>query len=306
MIAFQSNRSNLSEIDTIRSDGTGRRQLTKGSGIWPSFSRQSRIAFASARDGNLEIYSMDADGTNQKRLTNHPAADTYPDWSPDGSQIVFASDRSGNSDLFVMNADGSGVRQLTFTNGFVEEDPAWSPDGREIAFFRFSGGRELQKYEIGVMSSNGADYRGVGVGTAGPAWSPDGSRIAAPGLGPFGVYFRARDGSQLRPGLVRVSTAAKPAATSRRLVGTVGPGARISLKISGKKVLSLRAGRYGIVVNDLTSRHNFHLVGAGVNLSTGGPANRGRVRWSDNFVKGRYRYFSDASPRKLRGSFVVK
>ena len=36
---------------------------------------------------------MNADGSNLANLTNHPAEDSTPSWSPDGSQMVFATDR---------------------------------------------------------------------------------------------------------------------------------------------------------------------------------------------------------------------
>ena len=62
-------------VFTIRTDGTGLRQLTHSSG-----------------------------GT----VNNNPHS-----WSPDGKKIVFARKRDDLSDLFVMNADGSGARQLT-------------------------------------------------------------------------------------------------------------------------------------------------------------------------------------------------
>ena len=54
-------------------------------------SNRDRIVFSSYRDGNAEIYVMDADGGNQENLTNHPASDTQPDWSPDGTKIAFCS-----------------------------------------------------------------------------------------------------------------------------------------------------------------------------------------------------------------------
>ncbi len=42
----------------------------------------AKIAFTSRRDGNEEIYMMSPDGSNQTNLTNHPAQDSYADWSP--------------------------------------------------------------------------------------------------------------------------------------------------------------------------------------------------------------------------------
>ncbi|MEA2933255.1 MAG: TolB protein, partial [Actinomycetota bacterium] len=94
---------------------------------------QGRITFASTRDGNLEIYAMDATGRNQTRLTSNPTEDSYPDWSPDGSQIVFETDRDGNFDLYVMNADGSGQHHVTDSPA-SDQFGAWSPDGSKIAF----------------------------------------------------------------------------------------------------------------------------------------------------------------------------
>src|SRR3954470_47000 len=50
---------------------------------------------------------------------------------------------------------------------------------------------------------------------------------------------------------------AHPSATT--LKGTVGPGFTISLTTGGKKVTSLKAGTYKIVVSDKASVHNFVL-----------------------------------------------
>jgi hypothetical protein len=65
------------------------------------------------------------------------------------------------------------------------------------------------------------------------------------------------------------------------LTGTDGPGFTITLKKGKTNVRSLKAGKYKIVVKDLSNIHNFHLTGPGVNKKTGvGPkgASRGRSR----------------------------
>src|SRR5690606_41016993 len=62
---------------------------------------------------NFEIWVMDADGSNKQRLTDHPAMDSNPVWSADGSAILFESWRDGNLEIYRMNADGSDVRRLT-------------------------------------------------------------------------------------------------------------------------------------------------------------------------------------------------
>jgi hypothetical protein len=45
----------------------------------------------------------------------------------------------------------------------------------------------------------------------------------------------------------------------KTLKGVVGPGYSISLKMGGKKVKTLKAGKYKIVVSDKSSIHNFTL-----------------------------------------------
>ena len=49
---------------------------------------------------------------------------------------------------------------------------------------------------------------------------------------------------------------ARPAATPK-LTGTVGPGFTITLKSKGKKVTTLKAGRYSFAISDKASIHNF-------------------------------------------------
>ena len=66
-----------------------------------------------------------------------------------------------------------------------------------------------------------------------------------------------------------VGAAPATAATPTKLVATVGPSFTITLKKGGKKVTTLKAGRYTITVQDKSDFHNFHLMGpGGVNKKT--------------------------------------
>lgn len=88
-----------------------------------------------------------------------------------------------------------------------------------------------------------------------------------------------------------------------KLVGTVGPGFTITLKKSGTKVTKLKAGKYSITVNDLSSNHNFHLTGPGVNKKTS-VGGTGRVTWTLTFQKGKtYRFVCDPHSFEMKGSF---
>ena len=66
---------------------------------------------------------------------------------------------------------------------------------------------------------------------------------------------------------------------------------------------SLRAGRYRVVVNDASRRHNFHLVGPGVNRRTTA-AFRGTATWTVRLKRGAYRFGSDPEP--LEGRLRVR
>ena len=96
-----------------------------------------------------------------------------------------------------------------------------------------------------------------------------------------------------------------PAAT-KTLSGTVGPGFTISLKYKGKKVTSLKAGRYRITIRDKSDLHNFHLTGPGVNRRITSIDFQGTKSRTFRLKKGTYRYVCDAHPEDMKGSFKVR
>ena len=157
-----------------------------------------RIAFQTKRDGNFEIYSSKPDGSEPVNLTRHPAHDSEPAWSPDGTRLAFDSDRTGNFDIWVMNADGSNLVQLT-TEPSPDGYPSWSPDGTKIAFISFRDGNS----EVYVMNADGSEQirltRNLS-DDARPAWSPDGTKIAfhTDRDGNYEVYVMNPDGTDPR------------------------------------------------------------------------------------------------------------
>jgi plastocyanin len=83
-----------------------------------------------------------------------------------------------------------------------------------------------------------------------------------------------------------------------------GPGFNISLKKAGVKVKTLKAGKYKIVVKDLSNIHNFHLIGPGINKKTGvGP--KGTFTWMVTLKKGTYKFICDPHASIMKGSFKV-
>ena len=139
-----SERPTASNIFSIRPDGTGQKQLTKGPGyhFCPSFSADGRtIAYCSNVSGAWEIWTMKANGSKQRQLTHLDGFATFPDFSPDGKTIVFGGTENGaeNTTIYTVDAKtGGGLHALTSCVGFdpdcFSDLPVWSPDGTRIAF----------------------------------------------------------------------------------------------------------------------------------------------------------------------------
>jgi TolB protein len=73
-------------------------------------------AFGPPRSANVFTIRTDGTGLKQLTHSSGGTVNNNPNsWSPDGTKIVFTSNRGGRNDrvLFVMNANGSRVRQLT-------------------------------------------------------------------------------------------------------------------------------------------------------------------------------------------------
>ncbi|HEV8100012.1 MAG TPA: hypothetical protein VGP56_12735 [Gaiellaceae bacterium] len=94
-----------------------------------------------------------------------------------------------------------------------------------------------------------------------------------------------------------------PPPTATKLTGKVGPKKAISLKKGSSAVKTLVAGKYKVVVSDLTKTDNFHLSGPGVNKKTGVKF-KGTTSWTLRLKPGKYTFRSDAT-KKLKRTFSV-
>jgi plastocyanin len=100
--------------------------------------------------------------------------------------------------------------------------------------------------------------------------------------------------------------ASASAVTVPKLVGTVGPGFTITLTKGGKKVTTLKPGRYTFVVTDKSDDHNFHLKGPGIDRVITGLAFRGTKSVTLRLRAGAYTYVCDPHREDMRGSFRVR
>jgi Tol biopolymer transport system component len=183
------------DIVTIRPDGSGFSQLTKGAGNngFPAFSPDGRrIVFRSGRTGSKNLAIMDADGSHVRPLTEGKWTDTMADWSPDGQWIVFASDRGGDFEVWRIKPDGTHLAKVV-SGGGRNNHPHFAPDGRWIVFTSRRAGFSAEEISLPSQPQPYGDlfavrFDGTGLlrlthngfeeGT--PAWGPRLSRDVSP------------------------------------------------------------------------------------------------------------------------------
>ncbi len=100
--------------------------------------------------------------------------------------------------------------------------------------------------------------------------------------------------------------AGSSSAATPKLVATVGPGFTISLKSAGKKVTSLKAGKYTIAVNDRSRIHDFRLRGPGVNKVFSSVGAVGTKSVTISLRAGRYQFLCQPHASAMHGAFTVR
>lgn len=95
-----------------------------------------------------------------------------------------------------------------------------------------------------------------------------------------------------------------PASSSRTQNAELHGGVANPAKISGPTG-TIAPGRYDFVVDDNSTIHNFHLIGPGVDESTG-VSSTGQVTWTVRLRSGTYVYHCDPHQSFMHGSFDVQ
>ena len=140
-------------------------------------------------------------------LTTLRGHESWPTFSPDGSQIAFtwSGDNDANDDIYVKFVGSAEVRRLT-SDPQPDYAPSWSPDGRQVAYLRKTS-PELQAGTVHVLSAlGGSDLKLSDLSVSPPlAWSADGGYLAARRVpaeaagGETGIYLIPVRGGGPRP-----------------------------------------------------------------------------------------------------------
>src|SRR6266446_1090067 len=142
-----------------------------------------------------------------------------------------------------------------------------------------------------VYSINGKEYVLIGSGgtsLGGAGWGG----IQAPSPATFTAFALGTTAA------ARALLAAA-GARSNTLIGTDGPGFTITMNKA-----TVKAGTYTMVIHDMSSIHDFHLFGNGVNKRTSVPA-IGTTRWTVKLKKGIYGFQCDPHAAIMNGRLRV-
>jgi Tol biopolymer transport system component len=125
-------------------------------------------------------------------LTALPGSETFPSFSPDGTEVAFGWLREGQRayDVYVKAVDPGTPRRLT-DDGSAHLYPSWSPDGQTIAMWHVPVGTTptttTTQARLVLVPAGGGGERQLLEWNGAPrriAWSPDGRWLA---LSPVGL-----------------------------------------------------------------------------------------------------------------------
>ncbi len=186
-MVFVSTRSGDPEVWTIRVADRARRQITAGERYTVSRASWSpdgeSIVFAAdfeevvspaEADVRLWVISYLSTLPNRLPLTEGDVRDSWPAWSPDGTEILF----SRSDTLRVIPAAGGTVEVFDLDGlAGVALEMVWSPDGQRVAYSVFDG-NDYNVYVQSVMGGTPIAVAATSANERNPAWSPGGAYIA--------------------------------------------------------------------------------------------------------------------------------
>ncbi|MBS1978791.1 MAG: PD40 domain-containing protein [Bacteroidetes bacterium] len=125
-----------------------------------------------------DVWIMPKTGGQAVQITHSPGEESWPKFSPDGTEIAFTANYNGNPDVYVMPSKGGVPVRVTYAS-FTDRLVDWHPDGKRLLFAsprESSTGRTSNLYLVdkkgGLPVKLPMPYGELA------SFSPDGNKIA--------------------------------------------------------------------------------------------------------------------------------
>jgi len=125
-----------------------------------------------------DIWIMPKEGGQATQITHSPGEESYPKFSPDGSEIAYTASYNGNLDVYVMPSAGGVPTRVTYAS-YSDRMVDWHPDGEHLLFAsrRETGIPRINQFFL-VHKKGGLPLKlAVPYGEL-ASYSPDGSKLA--------------------------------------------------------------------------------------------------------------------------------
>ena len=134
----------------------------------------TQIAFVYGGD----VWLVEKAGGTAIQLTNSPGEESYPRFSPDGSEVAYTASYNGNEDVYVVPVSGGVPVRVTYQS-HADRMVEWYPDGEYLLFAsgRASGTQRVRKFFRVSKQGGLAEELKVPYGEL-ASFSPDGNQIA--------------------------------------------------------------------------------------------------------------------------------
>ena len=135
---------------------------------------ETQIVFAYGGD----IWIVPKAGGMATKLSSPKGEESFPRFSPDGSQIAFSGNYDGNTDIYVLPSTG-GVPVRVTHHGMSDRMLDWYPDGKSLLYASsMESGKQRFSQFYQVSAAGGLPEKlPISMGEFG-SLSPDGSKIA--------------------------------------------------------------------------------------------------------------------------------
>jgi len=125
-----------------------------------------------------DIWMVPKTGGQAVQITRSPGEESYPKFSPDGSEIAYTASYNGNLDVYVMPSSGGLPTRVTYAS-YPDRMIDWHPDGERILFAskRETGIPRVNQFFLVDKNGGLPEKLAVPYGEL-AAFSPDGTKLA--------------------------------------------------------------------------------------------------------------------------------